>query len=574
MPERTIQRPERWAIPFSDEIDYPMVQEVLQVAPFKNLDESTFRGNLKPEQILLNDAKLTTYTAGEIVVRQGDWGNSVFFVLDGSLRADLESSEEGDDSILGSQLTQRRNWFQLLAQLWNNPAGNEVRDVSKYTDRKGIKKRGSGKQTRIYLQDMSQVLNERRTAAVEKGQFFGELSALGRTPRQATVVAIRDTRLLEIRWQGFRDLMRGDSNIRTHIDEVFRERALKWFLVNTPLFQHLGEEKLAQLVEAAEFETYGKYDWFVSFKRLAGSEPDAGQLFDLEPVIARQGDHPNGLIIIRSGLARLTRQFENGQRTTSYLGPGHVFGMDEIAQGWKSSSPGALNYSLRAIGITTVVVIPTRVVEELLLETEALPQLALNRAQAAASSSPSEIQQVPTEFVEFLLQKRFVNGSATMLIDMDRCTRCDDCVRACASTHGNNPRFLRDGPIQNNVMVASACMHCEDPVCMIECPTGAIHRESSNGAVVINDQTCIGCSACANNCPYGTIRMVEIRHPDGEFIRESQTQQPIVKATKCDLCFDQLGGPACQRACPHGAMTRMDMDDTESLTAWMGNRST
>jgi Fe-S-cluster-containing hydrogenase component 2 len=104
---------------------------------------------------------------------------------------------------------------------------------------------------------------------------------------------------------------------------------------------------------------------------------------------------------------------------------------------------------------------------------------------------------------------------------------------------------------------------------MIECPTGAIHREVSQGNVVINDQTCIGCSACANNCPYGAIRMVEIRHPDGQFIRDNETQLPIVKATKCDLCVDQHGGPACQRACPHGAMVRVDMQDVKSLADWL-----
>ena len=90
-------------------------------------------------------------------------------------------------------------------------------------------------------------------------------------------------------------------------------------------------------------------------------------------------------------------------------------------------------------------------------------------------------------FLEFIVAQRFINGRATMLIDLDRCTRCDDCVRACAATHDNNPRFIRQGPEASGVMVASACMHCVDPVCMIGCPTGAIHRESFAGQVVINE---------------------------------------------------------------------------------------
>ena len=50
-------------------------------------------------------------------------------------------------------------------------------------------------------------------------------------------------------------------------------------------------------------------------------------------------------------------------------------------------------------------------------------------------------------------------------------------------------------------MVANACMHCADPVCMIQCPTGAIHRNVYGGEVIINDATCVGCTACAKICP-------------------------------------------------------------------------
>jgi len=88
-------------------------------------------------------------------------------------------------------------------------------------------------------------------------------------------------------------------------------------------------------------------------------------------------------------------------------------------------------------------------------------------------------------FVDFLVDNRTINGTATMLIDVDRCTACDDCVRACAATHGNNPRFRRHGPSHENLQVTNACMHCADPVCLIGCPTGAIHRHPS-GPVVID----------------------------------------------------------------------------------------
>jgi Fe-S-cluster-containing dehydrogenase component len=173
------------------------------------------------------------------------------------------------------------------------------------------------------------------------------------------------------------------------------------------------------------------------------------------------------------------------------------------------------------------------------------------------------------ELLEFMVAQRFINGRATMLIDLDRCTRCDDCVRACAATHDNNPRFIRQGPETSGVMVASACMHCVDPVCMIGCPTGAIYRENIEGLVGIDADTCIGCSICANSCPYGTIQMVALHDEDGLPVVTEETGAPIRRATKCDLCIDQPGGPACVNACPHDALVRVDMRAGDKLTDWL-----
>ena len=87
--------------------------------------------------------------------------------------------------------------------------------------------------------------------------------------------------------------------------------------------------------------------------------------------------------------------------------------------------------------------------------------------------------------------------------------------------------------------------------------------------MVINDVTCIGCATCANSCPYDNIRMVSIRDGRGDLILAQSTNVPVEKATKCDLCVDQIGGPACERACPHDALKRVDMRETDSLIEWI-----
>jgi Fe-S-cluster-containing hydrogenase component 2 len=63
--------------------------------------------------------------------------------------------------------------------------------------------------------------------------------------------------------------------------------------------------------------------------------------------------------------------------------------------------------------------------------------------------------------------------------------------------------------------------------------------------------------------------MVEIRDARGDFLVDQNSNLPIAKATKCDLCVDQHGGPACQRACPHDALKRVDMRDLSTFAQWL-----
>jgi CRP-like cAMP-binding protein/Fe-S-cluster-containing hydrogenase component 2 len=115
---------------------------------------------------------------------------------------------------------------------------------------------------------------------------------------------------------------------------------------------------------------------------------------------------------------------------------------------------------------------------------------------------------------QVIQSKRFeelglIQGQRLMLIDLDRCTRCDECVQACVNTHADGrSRLFLDGPRFDKYLVPTTCRSCLDPVCMIGCPVGSIHR-GNNGQINIEDW-CIGCGLCANNCPYGSIQMHDI----------------------------------------------------------------
>ncbi|GAB4547981.1 MAG: cyclic nucleotide-binding domain-containing protein [Phycisphaerales bacterium] len=555
----SIGAPQRWDVPFGDMTERD-VDVVLSMEPFASIDRSRFTPASPLEGIIRNDTRILRFDDGEIICREGDYSNSAFFICDGSVRVVLDSLPP---ETLGRRTSSGGVIGRTLARLWQGPRAPEARDVSAY----GAHDVGSTNgRVRVFLQDIPRVLDSTRTVTIDEGEFFGEIAALGRTPRTATIIADGPCTLLEMRWQGLRDIRRRSDEIRAHIDRLYRERSLESHLRETPILAHLDDDSLMRVAHATQFESYGEFDWHVSYKKLAAK--GAAGRFSNEPAIEQTGHYPNGLVLIRAGFARLSEPFAAGERTVSYLQRGDVFGLEEAHHNWKRDGRDETPYrrTLRALGYVDALRIPTKIVEEIILPS--LPAHLVPPPIDAGQQTEQE-QRLDPGLLEFLVEKRHVNGTQTMVIDTDRCTRCDDCVRACASTHDGNPRFLRHGPQHDRFMIANACMHCADPVCMIGCPTGAISRDPGTGSVVINDRTCIGCATCANSCPYSNIRMVEIRDDRGAPVLAQDTHLPILKATKCDLCADNAGGPACQRACPHDALRRVDMRDLETFAKWV-----
>ena len=565
-----VRRPQRWDQPFDERaLSARDVDWILTHSPFSAIDESDFTPSASLRDILRNDTRIVRCLAGDIVYRAGDYGTSAFFVLTGQVRVVLEGNKPRDgesaderlaEKISGSVLHERRGFVDALSQLWKNSKSPEARDFDRDAQTSRVRSKG------LFIQDVPAVLNETETATVGAGHLFGELSALGRTPRTTTIFADNQCELLEIRWQGLRDLTRRSASLNKTVDDLYRKDALDEQLQATEIFANVNAEGKRRLVEETVFQNFGNREWTATYKALA--EKGASQRLKKEPIIAEEGHYPNGLILIRSGFARVSKQFGNGHRTLSYLGKGQIFGLEELYHNWRSSDPLPYRYSLRTVGYVDVLLVPTRVIEEVVLPNlpeELIPDPPVGDVRDSDFLTSQESSQLHTQHLEQLVEARFVNGTATMMIDLERCTRCDDCVRACASTHDGNPRFIRHGAQIGKFMIANACMHCVDPVCMIGCPTGAIHRVSLGGEVAINDPTCIGCGTCATNCPYENIRMVEARDHAGALLRDEGTLAPIQKATKCDLCVDQQVGPACQNACPHDALHRVDMRQTKKL---------
>jgi anaerobic dimethyl sulfoxide reductase subunit B (iron-sulfur subunit) len=159
--------------------------------------------------------------------------------------------------------------------------------------------------------------------------------------------------------------------------------------------------------------------------------------------------------------------------------------------------------------------------------------------------------------------------------DASACNGCKACVVACKSKNNlptgiNWRRVIEYGGgnwvpdpdeptrlLPSNIFayaISLACNHCQEPICMESCPTGAITK-SDDGVVSIDDTKCIGCRYCEWSCPYGA----------------PQFDAAAGVMTKCNFCEDLLQQgetPYCVAAC---VMRAMDFGDLEELRAKYGN---
>lgn len=578
-----VERPDRWDHPLSASMRIEDVDWLLSQPPFCLMDQERFARNTPLADVLLNDSRLLHLQPGDVIFREGSYGGTAYLVLSGNVRIFLTQL------LAQSAPTTRSSWLSLLSKTLRQgrrlPSGRaDARRQARGArvvaaapiSPSELGYRGEGTETRIFLQDVPRAIADHATASVETGELFGEMAAVTRSPREFTAVAETETILLEIRWQGLK-LLKQDPAFRQLLDERYRSGVLRSHLRETLLFRFIPEDSLQQVIESARLESFGSLEWYAEYRQR--SKQPARERIAAEPLIAEEGCYAAGLWIVRGGFARLSRRQGAGHRTLAYLGKGQVFGLRELAHNFHHAEHAPLPYqeTLRAIGYVDALCIPKQTVCEHILpfvrQADLPPPLLSARYQFGQPvvDAPLDTREhnVETGLLEFLVDQRLMNGRQTMIIDTERCTRCDDCVRACATTHGGTPVFVREGPQYGRWLFAHACMHCEDPVCMIGCPTGAIHRDHESGLVQINAQTCIGCKSCAESCPYDNIRMIASSDSLGRARLDQASGLPILQASKCDLCSGNGGRPACQSACPHDALVRIDLSDIGQVSQWV-----
>jgi len=140
-------------------------------------------------------------------------------------------------------------------------------------------------------------------------------------------------------------------------------------------------------------------------------------------------------------------------------------------------------------------------------------------------------------------------------IKEEYCIGCRLCEIHCLVQHSKSKKiikaFKREFPRalprilveeKGYLSFAIQCRHCEEAPCIEACITGAMHRDKTTGAVLCNEDRCVGCWMCIMVCPFGVIK----RNLERKKI-----------ASKCDLCQGEEM-PVCVANCPNEALELRD----------------
>lgn len=399
--------------------------------------------------------------------------------------------------------------------------------------------------------------------------IVGEMACLSGAPRAATVTALQRGEVWEIRRNVLDRLMRLPSQ-RERFETEYRGRSLDLALQNTDLFKGIEREEYGRIVDYLR-------------QRLSFVRVQPGQ------TLFEAGEVATHLYFIRLGHVRVT-VFQHGRPAKIVSsGPGTVLGeIGLLALGSEDDGrtveevDSAVKHALEQAGdnLTNIFAPGVRTATCCALNHLELAQLSrfdfllmlrkfdiIRRRVVEQSLARFRSSTVGHRILDEYVTQGLYEGQSILVLNLDNCTRCDACTRACVEEHGTAshgipvPRLLRDGRRLDNFVVATSCRSCTDPHCMVGCPVDSIHR-GKHLQVVIEDH-CIGCGLCAENCPYGSIFMLpnernRVRVADSIGSVRLAAQ---LKATNCDLC-DAKGDlssprPACVAACPHDAAFRM-----------------
>ena len=384
-------------------------------------------------------------------------------------------------------------------------------------------------------------------AQLGPGEFFGEASLVSGLRRSEKAKSVEDCVLFEIPRRAVLRLLNAEPSVKRAIDENFIVRALQLYL--------LAEAHLTFLRSLASRAVTCSYK--------------QGE------VVYKAGDPGDEFYLVRSGSMKISKRSgaEGKEVVVNHLPVGRSFGEVELLD----PSRPKRQVTVTATKTSEVIRFKRKDFNTMVERYPAVGErLRRQMQEMLVRSAEVFAREVGGDhLINKMVDSGVFEGTDVLFIDEDKCVRCDQCVQACASTHQGQTRLYRtEGNIFGNLLVPSSCRHCENPMCLTDCPPGNAILRDKNGEVYIDSVRCIGCGNCAKNCPYGNIFMVhqakvEELGPLGRLLgmiglgeRSAHHEESgETKAIKCDLCKDVGHGPACVRICPTGAAFRVSPNE-------------
>ena len=450
------------------------------------------------------------YRPGDIICKEGDFGATAFYITQGKAEVFLSSPI--------AHVTTDGGARGLLSKL-----------RSMLTSRDQDRRSEESSRPYIPIDASVDLPYQNPLAELGPGELFGEMTCMSYYPRSATVRAQTDCTMLEM-LRNVLDIMQRNKTFREQLERNYKQRALDSHLRSVPVLAPLTPDFIDHLRDRVELQRF-----------------QPGQ------VICCQGEPADSFYLVRLGFVKVSQHHPGGDIGLAYLARGSYFGdMALLTNTPRMATCTALDH-------VEVVRVPG---EDFRLMLERFPEIRKKLEVAAAEHMEANrlrLQQIADLPVDQFLRQGLMEARSLLILDLDRCTRCDQCVRACADAHDGVSRLIREGLRFDRYLVATSCRQCRDPLCMVGCPVGSIRRR--NSLEVIIEDWCIGCGLCASNCPYGNINM----HPfpvelDDALHPGRKIASVKVKATSCDLCLNH-SEPSCVYACPHDAAHRVNPPD-------------
>ena len=383
---------------------------------------------LVPENYLLHltvSSKLLTLMPGEVLMYEGEYGRSLYLILEG--RIDLSAA---------------------------GATGEEL-----------------------------------PIAVLRRGEYLGERGLLTGQQRNATARAQTASVILEVPEQVMQRLMELVPAIHTFFEQLNNARSLESILRRMALFQDIAAADIRYLAEQAQVKRYDREELLFQEQSAlkAGSASELMHII-LEGFVkvARRTKAGTGRDKSDERIIAYRQSGDYFAGGLDLLGDGRPASVTAITRVGVAEIPRAALYAVLARYPEANQRFTAQLQQyrdaAVAAQTSILDPLTSHGANIA--NKPLAADADVRASLQSLIGGGVIEGTEVLVIDLDKCVHCNECEEACARRHGHS-RMNRKGMVVGNMSIATACRQCQDPVCLL-CSRAGIARLPS-GEVYITE---------------------------------------------------------------------------------------